>query len=476
MPGSSCLAGTSQFVPGRWRLEGLALDGAGGELRVTAPQSSQYLLRSENHKIGKVSDRLTANQPFDLELNCRGTRFTIAIDGREVYRAEAYQGLRRDWLGKIGFMPDDGEIHLLDFRAQGRFARLDMPHQDLWILGEDGYFNVRHPVIVTTVEGSLLAIGGGRKHHGSPVGADQDLVIKRSTDGGRTWTNTRTLWDPWNPGDAEPAIEAQMCSAVVDRKKDRVLACATRQWFDEKQNNYRGGPWFTASDDDGQTWSPPKRAGGGIMRHWRILKTCACGIQLTRGEHAGRLIIPCYGVRTDGDEAACLILSDDHGKTWRQGGITGVGIRIPEPTPVEWENGNVMLNMRFMPRTSRIRTIAVSKDGGESFGPVVGDPALPGPSCQGALMRYSWKKDGPGRILFCNPAYTGGRFRMTVKLSQDDGKTWPVSQLIYAGFSSYSDMTILPNGKVGLLFERDSFTRVTFVPLGLQRLTGTNGS
>lgn len=448
----------------------LWLGAPGGVLRVTAPGSSQYLLRSENCTIGKASDYLTANQPFDLELECHGPRFTIAINGREVYQAEAYKGLRRDWLGKVGFMPDDGEIHILDFRTQGCFARLNLPHQDLWTLGEDGYFNVRHPVIVTTGKGSLLAIGGGRKHDDSAVGPDQDLVMKRSTDGGRTWTKTQILWDPWKPGDAEPAIEAQMCSAVVDREKDRVFACATRQWFDGKNKKWRGGPWFTASDDDGRTWSPPKRVGGDIMQHWLILKTCACGIQLTRGVHSGRLIIPCYGIRTDCDEAGCVIFSDDHGKTWQQGGITGVGARIPEPTPVELASGDVMLNMRFIPRTSRIRTIAISKDGGESFGPVVGDPALPGPGCQGALLRYDWKKDGAGRILFCNPSYTGSRFRMTVKLSQDDGKTWPFSRLVYGGFSSYSDMTILPDGKVGLLFERDSFTRVTLVPISLEWL------
>ena len=129
-----------------------------------------------------------------------------------------------------------------------------------------------------------------------------------------------------------------------------------------------------------------------------------------------------------------MIFSDDHGKTWQQGGITGVGARIPEPTPVELASGDVMLNMRFIPRTSRIRTIAISKDGGESFGPVVGDPALPGPGCQGALLRYDWKKDGAGRILFCNPSYTGSRFRMTVKLSQDDGKTCPSPASSMAGF------------------------------------------
>ena len=443
----------------------LWLDAEDGLVRVTAPGNAQYLIRAEDKVIGKKTDLLEAGRPFDLELHCRGDKFTIRIDGREVYQAEAYRGLRKDWLGKIGFMPDRGEICLIDFRAQGDFARVELPHINLWDLGEDGYFNVRHPVIHTTRKGTLLVIAGGRRHDDTHEEPDQDLVMKRSTDGGRTWSPTRTLWDPWDPGDPLPAIETQMCTAVVDRQTDVVLAVSTRQLSDKRNRQWSGGPWIMQSADDGLTWSEPRPIGGDIMDHWKLLKTCASGIQLRAGAHAGRLLLPGYGLLKDGSEAACLVISDDHGRTWRQGGITGHGLRIPEPTPVELSDGRVMINMRFKPRTTRSRTYAISADGGESFGELQTAEELPGPGCQGALTRIGGKANAPVRLLFSNPSLTGGRFRMTVKLSEDDGATWPHSRLIYGGFSSYSHMTALPNGQIALVFESDSFMRIKFLSL-----------
>ena len=159
------------------------------------------------------------------------------------------------------------------------------------------------------------------------------------------------------------------------------------------------------------------------------------------------------------------MISDDHGRTWRQGGITGRGLRIPEPTPVELSDGRVMINMRFQPRTTRSRTYAISADCGESFGELQTAKELPGPACQGALTRIGGEANAPVRLLFSNPSFTGGRFRMTVKLSEDDGLTWPHSRLIYGGFSSYSHLTTLPNGRIGLVFESDSFMRIKFLAL-----------
>ncbi len=445
----------------------LRLDAPEGLVRVTAPDNAQYLIRAENKVIGKKTELLNAGRPFDLELHCRGDKLTISIDGRRVYEAEAYRGLRKDWLGKIGFMPDRGEIHLIDFRVHGNFARMELPHINLWDLGEDGFFNVRHPVIHSTDKGTLLVIAGGRRHDDTHEEPDQDLVMKRSTDGGKTWSRTRTLWDPWDPGDAIPVIEAQMCTAVVDRETDVVFAVSTRQVSDKRKRQWSGGPWIMQSSDDGLTWSAPRPIGGDIMRHWKLLKTCASGIQL----RTGRLLLPGYGLLQDGSEAGCLMISDDHGRTWRQGGITGRGLRIPEPTPVELSDGRVMVNMRFKPQTTRSRTYSISADGGESFGELQNAKELPGPACQGALLRLAGHRNDPVRLAFSNPSFTGGRFRMTVKLSEDDGKTWPRSRLIYRGFSSYSHMATLPGGRIGLVFEADSFMRIKFLTIDPNRIT-----
>jgi len=77
------------------------------------------------------------------------------------------------------------------------------------------------------------------------------------------------------------------------------------------------------------------------------------------------------------------------------------------------------------------------------------------------------------RLLFSNPAGTK-RERMTVRLSYDAGKTWPVSKLINGGPSAYSCLTVLPDGTIGCLYERGEkrySERITFARFGLEWLT-----
>lgn len=42
---------------------------------------------------------------------------------------------------------------------------------------------------------------------------------------------------------------------------------------------------------------------------------------------------------------------------------------------------------------------------------------------------------------------------MTVKFSDDNGKTWKYEKLVHEGPSAYSCLTIMPNGNIGLLYE-----------------------
>ena len=51
---------------------------------------------------------------------------------------------------------------------------------------------------------------------------------------------------------------------------------------------------------------------------------------------------------------------------------------------------------------------------------------------------------------------------MTIKVSYDDGATWPAEQEIYKGSAAYSSLVSLPNGMVGLLYERDDYGEIVF--------------
>jgi len=139
-----------------------------------------------------------------------------------------------------------------------------------------------------------------------------------------------------------------------------------------------------------------------------------------------------------------------------------------------------MLNMRQGTGQS-CRAVALSSDGGESWGTVTWDRALNECPCQASFLRYSCAGSGDrGRLLFANPDNVGERFgvversRMTVRASYDEGQTWPVKKLIHAGPSSYSGLVRLANGDIGLVFEGGETHRrewIRFCSLPLAWLT-----
>jgi len=98
------------------------------------------------------------------------------------------------------------------------------------------------------------------------------------------------------------------------------------------------------------------------------------------------------------------------------------------------------------------RAVSVSEDGGLNFSPLYLDDGLQSPVCQANILRYSWPEEDQSRILFSSP--TGEtRASMTVRMSYDEGKTWPVSKLMNQGPGAYSNLVRLPHGKIGLLVE-----------------------
>jgi AcrR family transcriptional regulator len=103
-------------------------------------------------------------------------------------------------------------------------------------------------------------------------------------------------------------------------------------------------------------------------------------------------------------------------------------------------------------------------------------PALIEPICQASIIRYTWPDDGGrSRILFSNPASETTRERMTIRLSYDEGRTWPVSKLIHRHFSAYSSLVVLPDGMIGLLYEAaeegERYQRIDFARISLEWLT-----
>jgi len=101
------------------------------------------------------------------------------------------------------------------------------------------------------------------------------------------------------------------------------------------------------------------------------------------------------------------------------------------------------------------------------------EPALPDPACNASLIRYTSVEEGynKNRLLFSNANSENKRRNMTVRLSYDEGQTWTEGKTIYAGHSAYSTLTILDNGDIGLLFEKDDHKENVFVRFTLEWLT-----
>src|SRR5262249_27940917 len=144
---------------------------------------------------------------------------------------------------------------------------------------------------------------------------------------------------------------------------------------------------------------------------------------------------------------AHVIYSDDKGKTWKLGGA--VGPHCNESQAVELADGRLMLNIRSYRGTNR-RLVSLNNDGGQTWSKPVEDEALIEPVCQASIVRLPGDAGG---LLFSNPA-SKKRERMTVRLSYNEGASWPVARVLHEGPAAYSCLAVLPGGGVGCLYER----------------------
>ena len=129
--------------------------------------------------------------------------------------------------------------------------------------------------------------------------------------------------------------------------------------------------------------------------------------------------------------------------------------------------------MRNYDRTKKTRKISHSEDGGATWGEIYSDTTLIEPICQAGMLRYSFEEEGISRLLFSNPSDTEKRQNMTLRVSYDDGSTWARSVILFEGPSAYSDMTRLPNGNIGCLYEagnKNPYQGIVFQVVPLEKL------
>ena len=347
--------------------------------------------------------------------------------------------------------------------------------------GDAGVHTYRIPALAVATDGTLIAAFDARNDSPKDLPGNIDVMVRRSRDLGRSWTPARRVVDfDAGRGGGDPSL-------LVDRVTGSVFlfyeyAPPGTGLF--KSNADRDSastgtvhPHVIWSDDHGVTWQGPrdliaslKPAGATGM-----FATSGHGIQLSaRSPAPGRLLQPYAWLDAERRMHAANAYSDDHGATWRLGASIGTG--LDENKAVELDDGRVMQNIRAYEKTRTHRLVAFSNDGGITFGPAVEEPQLPDPRNNADVIRVAPDAPPGSReariLLFSNTADEGRRANLTVRLSCDAGRTWPVSKVVHAGPAMYSVMARLPDGTIGLLYENGAAQGITFVRFDLAWLGG----
>jgi hypothetical protein len=343
--------------------------------------------------------------------------------------------------------------------------------------GDLGIHTFRIPGIVTDKHGVLHAVYDHRYTGSGDLPGNIDVGYSRSTDGGATWSASKVILDfdasvPNSSGNGvgDPAI-------LYDPNTDTLWTAAL--WSFGNRAYSGSGPGLlpsetgqyvlTKSTDGGTTWSAPINITAQVKDPaWNLL-FCGPGHGITLRD--GTLVFPSQMRRSDGLVRMCFVFSRDQGASWQFGSV------IPDTSPQTNENELLELDDGRLLFSARTPSGSNGQRAWSHFTPAAGFdplkngtwstiyrlPSVPDPVCQASVIQWKSRHAGHPRewILFANPA-TGGRNGMTLRLSQDGGLSWPVSRLLYSGSSAYSCLTTLPDGSIGLFFERDSYTKITF--------------
>ena len=322
----------------------------------------------------------------------------------------------------------------------------------------NSYASIRIPAIINAGGKMLVALAEGR-HQNTDQGKN-DLIVSISKDEGKTWSTPTvaaeakgsTFNNPYPIYDAEKKQIILFFQCYPPGVSEQGGNKPAAGWKDPKSlRNY------VTTSTNGKKWSKPVDVTE-TTKHEDAVLTCSGpnpGLQLTRGEHKGRLVVVFNEAPAFGNWHLTAAYSDDHGKTWKLGQKSASGCGINEVSVAETEEGGIFVVSRTWGGSDR-RRVAYSADGGETWGDITGHEELPSFNCQNGLTRYSFADDetrgGKSRILFSAPG-KGGRKDGIIKMSYDDGKTWPVEKEIGPGPYAYSALCPLKPGYFGVLFE-----------------------
>ena len=366
------------------------------------------------------------------------------------------------------------------------FTNAQQKETPVFVSGNEGHKSYRIPAIIDLPNGDLLAFAEGRVHHAGDYG-DVNIVLKRSSDKGKTWTPLQTIvdYDVLQAGNPAPVVDL----TDLAHPKGRVFL------FYNTGNNHEGEVrkgkglrevWYITSTDGGLTWSdavnittqvhrpnqPQVNPAYNFPEDWRsYANTPGHAMQFTAGKYKGRIYIAANHSAGDPqknseDYKAHGFYTDDHGKTFHLSeNVSSPGGN--EAMAAELSGSKLMMNLRNQRGDVKARIIAISKDGGVKWDTTYFDKNLPDPVCQGSILTIG-KKNGKNIIAFCNAADTKQRDNLTLRISFDEGNTWKRNYVVdkstdgKGDFTAYSDIVKLGKKKVGVLYERKGYSQIVF--------------
>ncbi|GAB3708421.1 exo-alpha-sialidase [Spirosoma flavus] len=349
----------------------------------------------------------------------------------------------------------------------------------------------RIPGLVTTNSGTLLAVYDARRGSARDLQGDIDIGVSRSTDGGATWEPMRIALDKGTWGNLPQKFNGVSDPCIlVDKKSGNIFVAglwmhgvlndqgkwieglneASTDW-NHQWRNKGSQPGFdvkqtaqfllTKSTDDGKTWSEPVNLTNMCKKEdwWLWAPAPGAGITLIDGT----LVFPTQGREPDGRPFSNITYSKDGGKTWTTG-TKASAESTTENMAVQLTDGSVMLNMRANKNRGNLsasngRIVAVTNDLGKTWREHPSSSnALPEPTCMGSIHRHDYTVSGKKRslLLFVNPNSKTDRDHITLKVSFDDGMTWPQQHWILLDElkgRGYSCITSVDEKTIGIVYE-----------------------
>lgn len=360
--------------------------------------------------------------------------------------------------------------------------------------GKEGFAIFRIPSIVNLPNHKILAFAEGRVNGGADFG-NIKIVMKTSDDQGRTWSPLQQIvsYAQWQVGNAAPVVD------LLDPAYPKGKIYLFYNTGNASEQNVRNGKglrevWYISSTDEGATWSSPVNITSQVhftngemdgrkysnKLDWRTYaNTPGHATQCMEGKYQGRIFIPAnhsVGAAKGQfkDYFSHGYYTDDHGKTFHVS--TSLNIEgSNEATAAFISKDRLVMNVRNQVGDIKSRIVAYSNDGGESFEPAKYDTSLMDPVCEGAILNIGKLNIGKGQekyiLALVNDADKNQRNNLTLKISFDEGVSWPISKLIdgsndpalsKADYTAYADIIKIGRRKIGVFYEKENYARIVF--------------